>query len=466
MAESILFLTGHLARPRLEAVLQSMQGGFDWKVLDIGVKVAALMTEDIIARRLPAPGEADKIMLPGRCRADLDRLSRRFGVPFLRGPDELKDIPVYFGRVRKASDMTKYDINIFAEIVDASALSVEAIVKRAEAYTQRGADVIDLGGLPDTPFPHLEETVHALKKKGYKVSVDSADTDELLRGGKAGADYLLSLNEDTLAIADRVAATPVLIPKEHGDMASLYRAMDKLDAKQRVYLVDPVLDPINFGFMKSLERYAEVRRERPDAEILMGTGNLTELTDADTTGITAVLLGIASELHIKNVLVVQVSPHTRRTVEEHDLARRIMYASRAENDLPKDYADGLLALHARRPFPQSPEEIAEAAREVRDQNFRIEIAEDGIHIYNRDGHHVAKDAFDLFPKLGVEKDGAHAFYLGAELARAETAYRLGKRYAQDEPLDWGVAADAPADDKTRLKEAGHTLVAKKKREAS
>jgi dihydropteroate synthase-like protein len=466
MAESILFLTGHLARPRLEAVLQSMQGGFDWKVLDIGVKVAALMTEDIIARRLPAPVEADKIMLPGRCRADLDRLSRRFGVPFLRGPDELKDIPVYFGRVRKASDMTKYDINIFAEIVDASALSVEAIVKRAEAYTQRGADVIDLGGLPDTPFPHLEETVHALKKKGYKVSVDSADTDELLRGGKAGADYLLSLNEDTLAIADRVAATPVLIPKEHGDMASLYRAMDKLDAKQRAYLVDPVLDPINFGFIRSLERYAEVRRERPDAEILMGTGNLTELTDADTTGITAVLLGIASELHIKNVLVVQVSPHTRRTVEEHDLARRIMYASRAENDLPKDYADGLLALHARRPFPQSPEEIAEAAREVRDQNFRIEIAEDGIHIYNRDGHHVAKDAFDLFPKLGVEKDGAHAFYLGAELARAETAYRLGKRYAQDEPLDWGVAADAPADDKTRLKEAGHTLVAKKKREAS
>jgi dihydropteroate synthase-like protein len=466
MAESILFLTGHLARPRLEAVLQSMQAGFDWKVLDIGVKVAALMTEEIITRRLPSPVEADKIMLPGRCRADLGRLSDRFGVPFLRGPDELKDIPVYFGRARKAADMTKYDIRIFAEIVDASALPVEAVLKRAEAYAQRGADVIDLGGLPDTPFPHLEETIRALKEKGYKVSVDSADADELLRGGKAGADFLLSLNEDTLAIADRVASTPVLIPKEHGDLASLYRAMDALDAKKRKYLVDPVLDPINFGFMRSLERYAEVRRERPDAEILMGTGNLTELTDADTTGITAVLLGIASELHIENVLVVQVSPHTRRTVEEHDLVRRIMYASRAENDLPKDYADGLLALHSRRPFPQTPEEIAEAAREVRDKNFRIEIAEDGIHIYNRDGHHVAKDAFDLFPKLGVEKDGAHAFYLGAELARAETAFRLGKRYAQDEPLDWGVAADAPADDKTRLKQAGHTLVAKKKREAS
>ncbi|HKB23259.1 MAG TPA: DUF6513 domain-containing protein [Methyloceanibacter sp.] len=466
MAESILFLTGHLARPRLEAVLEGMNAEFGWKVLDIGVKVAALMTEDIIVRRVPQPVEADKIMLPGRCRADLDRLASRFGVPFLRGPDELKDIPVYFGRARKAADLTKYDIQIFAEVVDASALSVDAILKRAEDYAQKGADVIDLGGLPDTPFPHLGETVRALRQRGYKVSVDSANPEELLRGGKACADYLLSLNEETLHIADQVASIPVLIPKEHGDMASLYRAMDALDKKGRAYLVDPVLDPINFGFMESLGRYAALRRKRPDAEILMGTGNLTELTDADTTGITAVLLGIASELHIRNVLVVQVSPHTRRTVEEHDLARRIMFASRAEHELPKDYADGLLCLHARRPFPQSPEEIAEAAREVRDKNFRIEIAEDGIHIYNRDGHHIAQDAFDLYPKLGVDQDGAHAFYLGAELARAEIAWRLAKRYAQDEPLDWGVAADAPAEDKTRLKEAGHTLIAKRKREAS
>ena len=466
MAESILFLTGHLAQARLEAVLAGMDGAFDWKVLDIGVKVAALMTEEIIMRRLPNPVEADQVMLPGRCRADLERLSSRFGVPFLRGPDELKDIPTYFGRARKASDMTKYDIQIFAEIVDASALSVDSILKRASDYIQKGANVIDLGGLPDTPFPYLEEGIRTLKQQGYKTSVDSANPEELLRGGKAGADYLLSLNEDTLHIADEVASIPVLIPKEHGDMASLYRAMDALDKKSRKYLVDPVLDPINFGFMESLERYAQVRRELPDAEMLMGTGNLTELTDADTTGITAGLLGIASELHIRNVLVVQVSPHTRRTVEEHDLARRIMFASRAEHELPKDYADGLLCLHARRPFPQSSDEIAESAREVRDKNFRIEIAEDGIHIYNRDGHHIAQDAFDLYPKLGVDQDGAHAFYLGAELARAEIAWRLAKRYAQDEPLDWGVAADAPADDKTRLKEAGHTLIAKRKREAS
>ena len=148
-------------------------------------------------------------------------------------------------------------------------------------------------------------------------------------------------------------------------MASLYRAMDALDAKGRAYLVDPVLDPINFGFMQSLERYAQVRRERPDAEILMGTGNLTELTDADTTGITAVLLGIASELHIRNVLVVQVSPHTRRTVEEHDLARRIMYASArittCRRTMPTDCLPCIRAGRSRKRRTRSPTPRARCA---------------------------------------------------------------------------------------------------------
>ncbi len=250
-------------------------------------------------------------------------------------------------------------------------------------------------------------------------------------------------------------------------MASLYRAMDALDAKGRKYLVDPVLDPINFGFMQSLERYAEVRRERPDAEMLMGTGNLTELTDADTTGITAVLLGIASELHIRNVLVVQVSPHTRRTVEEHDLARRIMYASRADHDLPKDYADGPADRACAAAVP------ANAGRDRQQPRARCATGISASRSPRTASTSITataitwrKTALDLFPKLGVEKDGAHAFYLGAELAKAEIAFRLAKRYAQDEPLDWGVAADAPVDDETRLKEAGHTLIAKRKREAS
>ena len=66
MAERILFLTGHLARPRLEKVLARIEdAGFEWSIFDVGVKVAALMTEAIISRRLPRPVQADRIVVPG-----------------------------------------------------------------------------------------------------------------------------------------------------------------------------------------------------------------------------------------------------------------------------------------------------------------------------------------------------------------------------------------------------------------
>ena len=246
----------------------------------------------------------------------------------------------------------------------------------------------------------------------------------------------------------------MLIPAAHGDMESLYRAAEAADRRGIEAMLDPVLDPIHFGFTASLSRYAELRTRLPDADILMGTGNLTELTDADSSGVTAMLLGICSELHIRNLLVVQVSPHTRRTIQEHDAARRMMFAAREDASLPQDYGAALLQVHGQKPFPNSPGEIAAVARQVTDDNFRIETAEDGVHVYSRRGHFIEQDALALFSKLGVERDGAHAFYLGAELMKAEIAWRLGKRYAQDEPLDWGSAADAPAADRTRSEGAG------------
>jgi dihydropteroate synthase-like protein len=461
MRERILFLTGRLAQSRLEKVLQGMgPTPFDWSILNVGVKVAALMTEPILMHRLPRPINADRVVVPGRCRADLARLTQQFGVSFQRGPDELKDLPEFFGKAGAALDLSRHAVRIFAEIVEASQISVEAIAARAELLRAEGADVIDIGCLPDTPFAHLEDAVRELKGRGLAVSVDSADPDELRRGGAAGVDYLLSLTESNLVIAEETGARPVLIPVTHGDLGSLYRAAEEAEKRGLKAILDPVIDPIHFGFAESLSRYRDVRARLPDAEMLMGTGNLTELTDADSVGVTALLLGICSELSIANVLTVHVSPHTRRTIQEHDAARRVMFAAAADVSLPRGYGRALMQIHDPAPFPYSGQEIAEAAAQVKDENYRIEAADDGIHVYNRAGHFVARDAFALFNRLGVETDGAHAFYLGAELMKAEIAFQLGKRYAQDEPLDWGCATDRRAEDRTRLSEAGHTLRAR------
>lgn len=443
--EHIVFLTGRLAQPALERVLRSIEDApFTWEVREIGLQVAALMTADMIRRRVALPVAADRIIVPGRCRGDVDGLSSHYGIPVQRGPEELKDLPRFFDRQAKAVDLEAYEVSIFAEIVDAPQLDIDAILARAERHRRDGADVIDLGCLPATPFDHLEDSVRALKAAGFAVSVDSMDPQELLRGGRAGADYLLSLNADTLWIADEVAATPVLIPRTPADEASLDEAIEAMQRKGRAFLADAILDPIPFGFTDSIVRYHRLRARHPQAPIMMGIGNLTELTEADTSGINAVLFGIAAELDVAAVLTTQVSPHARRAIAEADRARRIMHAAASTRSLPKGLGDALMTVHARHPFPDTPQEIAALAAQVRDPNFRVQVSELGLHVYNRDGERRGRDAFELWPQLGLENDAAHAFYMGVELAHAQIAWQLGKRYVQDQPLDWGVAVERAA----------------------
>lgn len=445
--EHLVFLTGRLAQRNLEKVLHGMEPApFTWEVREIGLQVAGLMTADMIRRRVEAPVRADRILVPGRCRGDLDELSRHYGIPVERGPEELKDIPRHFNRAARAVDLSRHDTLIFAEIVDAARLDIDAIIARAHALRTDGADVIDLGCLPATPFDHLEDAVRALKGEGFRVSVDSLDLAELRRGAGAGADYLLSLTPDHLWLADETDAIPVLIPREPGDEASLHGAVEHLLKRGRPFLADAILDPIPYGLLASLCRYQRLRERFPGIDIMMGVGNVTELTEADTSGINAVLFGIGAELGIAAVLTTQVSGHARRAVKEADVARRVMYAARETHSLPKGLSDDLMTVHAKRPFPDSPAEIAEIAAAVRDPNFRVQISEQGLHVYNRDGHHIARDPFEFWPRLGLQHDGGHAFYMGVELARAEIAWSLGKRYMQDQPLDWGCAVDrAPQD---------------------
>ena len=159
-----------------------------------------------------------------------------------------------------------------------------------------------------------------------------------------------------------------------------------------------------------------------------------------------------------------------------------MYAARELDSLPKGLDSSLLTTHARKPYPYSKNEIEELAQEIRDPSYRIQISEEGIHIYNRDGIISGHNPFELFPGLDLLQDDApHAFYIGVELAKAQIAWQLGKRYNQDEELDWGAAISPneqqQQDDITRAahnlkgktdnvsvyKEEGSTLKASKKK---
>ena len=459
MSEHILFLTGRLAEKQLRNILEKMQPEFTYTVHQPGVKVAALMTADMIARRLLDTFGADRIIVPGRGRGDLAALSETLGLPVVRGPEELKDLPQYFGKAAQKHDLNRYSVKIFAEIVDAPNVSVEEVVKRAWYYKKSGADVIDIGCLPSTNFPHMEDIIRTLKQEGFMVSIDSLEAADLLRGANAGADYMLSLHENTLWVADEVDAIPIIIPEKHEDLASLDRAIKIMQAKSRTFIVDPILDPLHFGFTQSLVRYHEVRKNHPTIEIMMGVGNITELTHADTAGMNTLLLGICSELNINNILATEVSRHACRAIKEADVARRILFAAKEHDTLPKHIDPGLMALHETSPFPYTLEEIKALASQISDPSFRIQTSAEGLHVFNRDGLHSATDPFELFPKLHVDTDGGHAFYLGVELARAEIAWQLGKRFTQDQALSWGCATDKAEQviDLHSFKPAGTTL---------
>jgi len=463
-----LFLTGHLAEPGLRRVLDGLgaEPG-TYAVHNVGINVAALMTVDMLCRRLGDAGNAERVVLPGHCRGDIDVLVQHLGVPVERGPVELKDLPEFLGHgSRPPVDLSRYDLRIFAEITDAPHLDVDAIVARGLWLQGQGADVIDLGCIPETPFPHMEDAIRALQAQGLKVSVDSLDEASLLRGGRAGADYLLSLTEDTLWIADQVASTPILIPTREQDLASLSRAIQGMEQRGRPHVADAILAPLHFGFTESIHRYRELRRLHPDTEIMFGAGNVTELTEADTLGMSTLLTGICSELGIRYMLTTQVSAHASTVVRETDRARRIMYAARENGDLPKGYGGDLIALHERHPFPDTLEEIRALASRVRDPNYRIQVTAEGMHIYNRDGLHTHHDPFQLFPHLDVEEDGGHAFYLGVELGRAQIALQLGKRYVQDEELLWGCVVEPPVEDKLRHREEGPTMKSRREKRKS
>jgi dihydropteroate synthase len=458
--EHLLFLTGKLAQKRLHNILEEMAPTeFTYEIRNIGVSVAALMTAQMISRRLTDLNGADRVIVPGLCRGDLSLASEALGVECVRGTIDLKDLPAFFGRDCKPVDLTQQSVEIFAEIVDAPMVTIDNILQRAEKYRRDGADVIDVGCLPDTPFPHLEATIKVLKEAGFKVSIDSLEEDDLLRGGKAGADYLLSLKESTLWIADEVDSIPILIPENHGDMDSMYRVIEKFAEKGRPFYADAILDPIHFGFTESVIRYHELRQNCPDIKIMMGVGNLTELTEADTTGINAMLFGMISEMDINAVLATEVSPHCRTAVREADMARRIMFAAKRDSSLPKGLDSSLLGMHARKPFPYNAEEINEFYQDVKDPSYRIQVSEEGIHVYNRDGINTSPNPFELFPKLEpLQEDAPHAFYMGVELAKAQIAWQLGKPYMQDEELDWGVSVDVKTEEqKDKDSRAAHDM---------
>lgn len=444
-----LFVTGKLAEPALRRVLAEMAPPFQYDIAVLKITVAALMTTTWMAKSLDVPAGVDLVMIPGLCEGDTGVLSEKLGVAVEKGPKDLRDIPRHFGRSVEAREYGGWDIEIVAEINNAPRLTRDAIRLEAGRYRESGADIIDIGCTPGLPFPELADVVRELVRSGVRVSVDSLDPGEITAAVEAGAELVLSVNGSNIDLAQALAdrgARFVVIPDMGGGLDSLEPTVAKLQAWGVSFLIDPILEPIGMGFMASLERYAEARRRWPAAEMLMGIGNLTELTAADSTGVNALLIAVCQELGIRSVLTTEVIPWARGAVREVDVARRLMHYAVTKQTVPKGVDDRLVTVKDPVVLSYSEAELRALQAAITDPNYRIFADAGIITVFNSERFVRGTDIQAIFSQLDVD-DPAHAFYLGKELAKASLAVTLGKTYRQEGALTWGYLT--PPDDAVR-----------------
>jgi dihydropteroate synthase len=401
------------------------------------------MTVDWLVGKFHPPAGTTRIILPGGVVGNPAKLSSALGgIPVDKGPWDARDLPSFFDEAQSPVDLSKHNLEILAEINHANRLQIAVILRDAELLRDAGADVIDLGCTPGERWEFLEESVAVLVKGGFRVSIDSFDADEVQRATGAGAELVLSVNADNRNHARKWNAEVVVVPVSTESLDACLNSLSDtaafLDAEGVRYRLDPILEPIGFGFSKSLARYFTARERFPTTPMMMGVGNLTEMTECDTAGVNALLAGICAECRIESVLTTQVAPWTRTCVEELALARRIMHAAIAAPRPPKRLDPDLVMLRDSKSSKVTQEELQELQKNIRDANFRLFAEAGRLTALNAKQFESDVDAFSLFERLGVS-DPSHAFYLGWEMAKASIALQLGKRYEQDRALRWGLS---------------------------
>ncbi|MGH7223209.1 MAG: DUF6513 domain-containing protein [Gemmataceae bacterium] len=436
----LLFVTGKLAEPSLRRLLDDLapRAGFAFSVAVLPISVVALATTSWIARHLTVPPGIDRIIVPGLCQGELESLQDG-GAAVERGPADLRDLPDFFSAAGPSSDYGTFDIDIIAEINHAPRLDRAELLRQALALREDGDDVIDVGCDPGATWSGVGDAVRALRDAGLRVSIDSFDVHEVEAAITAGAELVLSVNSSNVSAARSWGCEVVVLPDVLATLEGLDATLEKLQAWGVKHRIDPVIEPIGLGFAASLGRYLEVRRRYPDAEMMMGVGNLTELTDVDSAGINVLLLGFCQEVGIRSVLTTQVINWCRSCVRELDLARRLVYHACTRRVLPKHVEPNLVMLRDPKLRSHGTEMLTDLAAHITDRNYRL-FAERGLlYVLNNRMLLQGTDPFALFARMcaDAEIDASHAFYLGYEMAKAVTALTLGKNYTQDQALRWG-----------------------------
>lgn len=515
----LLIITGLMAQETIKQYI--VEYNVESEISALKVPVAALITlnqiEDFLKRT--DVKKFDLILIPGLIQGDTTILSKTFEIPIYKGPKYAADLPIVLDSLEKiklstilpACDMLRkelkqkalqdleivekdkdkllkkpgnmligqmavgkdFPMRVMAEIVDAALMSNNEIQKLAQLYVKNGADIIDVGMVAGGSRPlDAKRAVEAIKKVvNVPVSIDSLDPEEIKWAVKAGADMVLSADAGNLEeIATVIAEIPVVFiptnqsegyfPNEIDDRVKFLEEIIHKGRRMGIKKIfaDLILEPYNL--LESLIAFYNFAKKYPDIPLFVGVSNITELFDADSIGINALLAYLSSELKTSILLATEKSNKAKGTVKEESIASKMMFIARKRNSYPKDLGIDLLVLKDKRKFEESYNNDLEAKTKViKTNNVSDEIILDShgefkilldrktenivaLHFPNSQIQipsniikgKTAKAVYNKIIQMDLITRLDHSAYLGNELAKAEIALKTGKEYLQDEKL--------------------------------
>jgi dihydropteroate synthase-like protein len=515
----VLLITGLLAEKTVKSYAK--ESSVETEILALKVPVAALLNTKQIAEDLKKADVQDfeVILVPGLIRGDTSIIADSVGVPTFKGPRYAADLPtvldaighVKLSTVTPACDLLReelqqkalreleaveknrdvllknpgnmligdlaigkdFPMRVMAEIVDAAVMPNAEIQRLAKHFVKMGADIIDVGMVAGESRPSdAKRAMKAVKKAvNVPVSIDTLDADEIREAVAAGADLILSADagnvEQIAPFASDVAVVVIPTNQREGYFPAKpedrIRFLEEIMAKARKLgikkiIADLILEPSNE--LESLVAFRDFAIRNPDVPLFVGVSNVTELMDADSVGVNALLVRLASEVNASVLLATEKSSKAKGTVREEALAAKMMFLAKKRGSVPKDLGIDLLVLKDKRKHEEAYDEALEAGAQVTiadeasalapsDPRGVFRITADraaeiivALHFATAEATKpsrivkgkTAEAVYAKIVEMGLVTRLDHAAYLGSELAKAEIALRTGKEYIQDKEL--------------------------------
>lgn len=380
--------------------------------------------------------------------------------------DELKEIDNEDNCRFKIKNVVLNGIpKVIGEIGNAPLLDDEKIKEKTKKFIENGARIISIGMIADERPDEIKRIIRNIREiTDAPLCIDSLNESEILEGLKNGVDLVMSICEKNLNIVEKINTPIVVIPAdekskivEHNKrinfLENLIKKIKNLNENIEI-IVDPILDPVNFGFIDSLDVYYKFRKFYPNTAMFMGVGNVTELLDVDSHGVNAILAFIAYELNIDLLYTPEHSVKARNSAKELNRAIQMMFLAKKRHSYVTNLGIDMLILKDKR-----REEIDFLknfkGKFIDFRNFFITTHYDKVHfkifvkdkiyaIMNYENEEVCftgnnseemyKGILEYLKNNKIEISNDHCCYLGKELYKAEIALKLDKQYIQDQEI--------------------------------